>query len=177
MLKTNQYKIGVFGGSFDPPHYGHLEISKIAIKKLKLNLLLWCITKKNPFKSKTYFSLPVRIKKSKSLIKKNSKIKVNCYENRVKSSRTFNTIKYLKKKYKNAELFLIIGSDNLIQFHKWKSWKELVKLVKIVVFSRKDYDKRARKSVITKKVKNIKFINNKLINISSTEIRKKENLF
>ena len=48
MIRTNNNKIGIFGGSFDPPHLGHLEISKIAIKKLSLNKLFWCITKKKP---------------------------------------------------------------------------------------------------------------------------------
>ena len=68
---------------------------------------------------------------------------------------------------------MIIGSDNLIKFHKWKNWKFLLELTNIVVFSRKDYDKKAKKSVMMKLVKKITFIKNKPINISSTEIRKK----
>ena len=68
---------------------------------------------------------------------------------------------------------MIIGSDNLIKFHKWKNWKLLLKLIEIVVFSRKDYDKTAKKSTIIKQVKKITFIKNKPINISSTQIRKK----
>ena len=67
---------------------------------------------------------------------------------------------------------MIIGSDNLIKFHKWKNWKLLVKLSEIVVFARKDYDKKAKKSVTMKQVKKIIFIKNKSINISSTQIRK-----
>ena len=82
-------------------------------------------------------------------------------------------IKYLNKKNKKTEFLLIIGSDNLVNFHRWKRWKLLTNLVKIVVFSRKGYDKNAKKSVINKQVKNIIFIKNKLINISSTKIRKK----
>ena len=61
MIKSNLKRIGIYGGSFDPPHYGHLIISKIAIKKLKLKKLFWCVTKKNPFKKKTYFTLNHRI--------------------------------------------------------------------------------------------------------------------
>ena len=63
MIRSND-KVGIFGGSFDPPHKGHLEISKIAIKKLSLAKLYWCVTKKNPFKNKTLFSLPERIKQT-----------------------------------------------------------------------------------------------------------------
>ena len=67
---------------------------------------------------------------------------------------------------------MILGSDNLIKFHKWKSWTLLPELTKIVVFSRKDYDKKAKKSVMMRQVKKITFIKNKPINISSTQIRK-----
>ena len=70
---------------------------------------------------------------------------------------------------------MIIGSDNLIKFHKWKNWKLLLELTEIVVFSRKDYDKKAKKSAIMKQSKKIMFIKNKPINISSTKIRKKYN--
>jgi len=82
-------------------------------------------------------------------------------------------IKHLKIKNKKNTFFLIIGSDNLISFHKWKKWKLLAELTNIVVFSRNDYDKKAKKSVMMKQVKKITFIKNKHINISSTQIRKK----
>jgi nicotinate-nucleotide adenylyltransferase len=169
MIETKKKRIGIFGGSFDPPHQGHLEISKLAIKKLYLDQIYWCITRKNPFKKKSFFSLSERIKKSKIISKKVKKIKIKFFENKIKSANTIDLIKYLKKK---NSLFLIIGSDNLIKFHKWKNWKLLLELSKIVVFSRKDYDKKAKKSVIMKQVKKIIFIKNRPINISSTQIRK-----
>ena len=166
-------KIGIFGGSFDPPHIGHLKISKIAINKLFLDELYWCVTKKNPFKNKTFFSLSIRIKKSKLLTSKVKKIKVKYFENKIKSNNSIDLIKYLNKKNKKNEFFLIIGSDNLMTFHKWKKWNLITKLSKIVVFYRKDYDIKSKKSVILKKVKKIIYIKNKPINISSTQIRKK----
>ena len=57
MIRSNRKKIGLLGGSFDPPHQGHLKISKIAINKLSLDKLYWCVTEQNPFKKKTFFSL------------------------------------------------------------------------------------------------------------------------
>jgi nicotinate-nucleotide adenylyltransferase len=172
MIQSREKRIGIFGGSFDPPHKGHLEISKLAIKKLSLDHIYWCITKKNPLKKKTFFSLTKRIKKCKTITNKISKIKIKFFEYKIKSTNTIKLIKYLKTKNEKNILFLIIGSDNLIKFHKWKNWKLLPGLVKIVVFSRKDYDKKAKKSVTMKQVKNIKFFKNKPINISSTQIRK-----
>ena len=173
MIRYDNNKIGIFGGSFDPPHMGHLEISKIAIKKLSLRKLYWCITKKNPFKKKALFSLSERVRKSKKMTEKIKEIKVKYHDNKIKSNSTVDLVKYLIKTNKKKSFFLIIGSDNLIKFHKWKSWKLLPILTKIVVFSRKDFDKKAKKSVIMKLVKDIKFIKNKPINISSTEIRKR----
>ena len=172
-MVRSKKKIGLFGGSFDPPHKGHLTVSKIAINKLSLSELYWCVTKRNPLKKKTFLLLPNRIKKSKLLTSKVKKIKVKYFEDKIKSNNTIDLIKFLKRKNKKTEFFLIIGSDNLINLHKWKSWKSLTKLIKIVVLSRKDYDVKARKSVINRKVKKIIFIKNKPINISSTQIRKK----
>ena len=63
-------KIGILGGTFDPPHKGHLKISQIAKKKFELKKIIWAITKKNPFKKKSYFDLNKRIKLSKFLTKK-----------------------------------------------------------------------------------------------------------
>jgi len=173
MVESRKKRIGIFGGSFDPPHLGHLEISKQAIKKLFLDQVYWCITKINPFKKKTFFSLYERIKKSKFATNNIKKIKIKFFEDKIKSVNTIDLIKYLLKKNKKKIFFLIIGSDNLIKFHKWKNWKILIELMEIVVFSRKDYDKKAKKSVMMKEVKKITFIKNKPINISSTQIRKK----
>ena len=120
----NKKSIGLFGGSFDPPHRGHLLVSKKSIKELGLKKLYWIVTNKSPFKKKTFFSLKKRINESKILTKKSRLIKVKYLDKLVKSSRTIDTIKYLIKRNKNCNFFLIVGSDNLINFHKWKSYKK-----------------------------------------------------
>ena len=173
MLTLNRKAIGIFGGSFDPPHKGHVEISKISLKTIKLKKIYWIITKKNPFKKKPFFSLKQRISKSKKAIKSYKKIKILYLDDKIKSSRTINVINYFRKIKKQKNLCLILGSDNLLNFHKWTSWKKIVKLAKLVVFSRKGYDKKSKESIVVKYLnkKNIIYINNKLINISSSNIK------
>ena len=174
MLILSRKTIGIFGGSFDPPHKGHVEISKISLKKIKLKKIYWIITKKNPFKKKPFFSLKHRISRSKKAVKKYKRIKVLYLDDKIKSSHTVNVINYFIKIKKQKDLCLILGSDNLLNFHKWKSWKKIVKLTKLIVFSRKGYDKKSKESIVVKYLnkKNIIYINNKLINISSSGIKK-----
>tara|TARA_B100000965_G_scaffold394509_1_gene406828 strand:- start:282 stop:827 length:546 start_codon:yes stop_codon:yes gene_type:complete len=177
MLKINKQTIGIFGGSFDPPHIGHLKISKITLKKFKLKSIYWIVTKKNPFKKKPFFSLKDRLSKSKEIIRNNKRIKILFLDDKIKSSRTINVIKYFRNVKKQKNLYLILGSDNLIKFHKWTSWKKIVKLVKLIVFSRRGYDKKSKESIVVKylKHKNIVFLKNKFIDVSSSNIRNKYN--
>jgi nicotinate-nucleotide adenylyltransferase len=177
MVKPGNKPVGILGGSFDPPHKGHLTISKIAIKKVKLDRVLWAVTNKNPFKKKPFYSLSQRIKLTKKIARNTRKIQIVHVDKIIKSSRTINMINYLIKKKKIKNIFFIIGSDNLITLHKWKSWKKLVKLSKLIVFSRKGYDTKGKKSKVARYLKNkIIFINNKPIIISSTNLKKKNRI-
>ena len=174
MLKTFTNSIGVFGGSFDPPHKGHLKISNFALKKLGLKKIHWIITKKNPFKKKCYFSIKERFKKCVKITKNEKRIKIHYLDDRLKTSRTIKVIEFFKKNNKRYKICMIIGSDNLIDFHKWVEWKKIVKLCELIVFSRKGFDQKAKKSVIMKHLNNkkITFVKNKKIDISSTILRK-----
>ena len=169
--------IGLLGGSFDPAHKGHLGISKIAIKKLKLKKIYWVVTKKNPLKNKAFYSLSERIKYAKKITKTQKKIEIIHIENIIKSSRIIDVINYFIKKKKINNIFFIIGSDNLIQFHKWKSWKKILKLIKLIVFSRRGYDKKGMKTTVVKNFKKrVIFIKNKPISMSSTQLKKQTKL-
>ena len=177
MASIQKKNIGLLGGSFDPAHKGHLSISKIAIKKLKLKKVYWVITKKNPFKNETFYSLEERIKYAKKISRTQKKIQTVYVDNIIKSSRIIDVVNYFIKKKNIKNIYLIIGSDNLIKFHKWKSWKKIVKLVKLTVFSRRGYDRKGMKSIVVKNFKNkIIFIKNKHISISSTQLKNKKRL-
>ena len=111
LSKQKNRKIGILRGTFDPPHKGHLYISKIALKRLKLNKLMWVVTKKNPQKRKPYLSTKVRINLSKAMTKKEKKIFVRYFDDKIKSINTFALLNFIKKKNKKAKLFFLIGGD------------------------------------------------------------------
>ena len=173
MIIKKRIKIGILGGSFDPAHIGHLSISKEAFKRFQLKLIIWAITKKNPFKKKSGLSLPSRIKKCKNLIGKIKFIKVKFYEDKISSNRTVDLINYFYRKQK-YEIYFLMGADNLVNFHKWHKWKIISQKCNIIVFDRHGYKKKSLDSISFKRLnrKNLNFIKFNKVNISSSQLRK-----
>ena len=172
-LKSIKIKIGILGGTFDPAHKGHLQISKQAKKKFDLKNIIWAITKKNPFKNESKLNLKQRIHFAKKLIDNNNFIKVRFYEDKIGSNRTIDLINYLKRN-KKIEIHFIMGADNLINFHKWHKWKSISKKCNILVFDRQGYRAKSLKSITYKQLnkRSLSFIKFKKVNISSSQLRK-----
>ena len=180
--------VGILGGSFDPPHKGHLYISIEAKKILKLEEVWWLITPQNPLKISRPANYKERVKNCK-LISKNKPIKIKEIEKKINSKYSYQTIKYLNNHYKNINFIWLMGADNLINFHKWQNANKIFNEIPIVVFRRYGYNEKALKSYTSNFYKNFKLnsknirienfsklpawtiIQNKEINISSTEIR------
>ena len=173
-IKKNNINIGLLGGTFDPAHKGHITISKIAKNKFKLKYVLWCITKKNPFKQKPQTKLKNRINFIKKIVSKEKFIKIEFLEDKINSRKTIDTIKFLKNKNSSLNIFFMMGADNLIKFHKWDQWQDIVKIAKILVFDRQRYKTKSLKSIAAKKMPLNKwnFIKFNKVNISSSQIRK-----
>ena len=164
-------KIGILGGTFDPAHKGHIKISKEAKKRFGIEKIIWAVTKKNPFKSESNLSLKKRIQYAKKINYKNSFIKVRYFENKIKSNRSIDLIKYIKEKNINSDLFFIMGADSLINFHKWKKSNSILSICKILVFDRDRYRAKSLRSVSFKQ-KRIEFVKFNKVNISSSKLRK-----
>ena len=185
--------IGLLGGSFDPPHKGHLYISLAAKKILKLDEIWWLVTPQNPLKLNQPASYSDRVKNCKLIIK-NQPIKIKEIEKKINSKFSYQTIKYLNKHYKNINFFWLMGADNLINFHKWQNAHRIFNEIPIVVFRRYGYNDKALRSYTSNLYKNFRLsgknihiknfeqlpawtiIQNKEIRISSTEIRKQREL-
>ena len=174
LFKKNHKKIGILGGTFDPAHIGHIKISREAKKKFKLDYIIWAITKKNPFKNKSKLNLNARIKYAKKITKKEKFIKIEFFENKIKSNKTINLINYFKKINKKSDIYFIMGADNLINFHKWHKWKSISQKCSILVFDRQGYKAKSLKSITFKHLnqKSLEFVKFKKVNISSSQLRK-----
>ena len=173
-FKKNYKKIGILGGTFDPAHIGHVKISREAKKKVKLDYIIWAITKKNPFKNESSLSLKSRINFAKKITKKERFIKIEFYENKIKSNKTIDLINHFKKINKKLDIYFIMGADNLINFHRWHKWKSISQKCNILVFDRQGYRAKSLKSITFKQLneKNLKYIKFKKVNISSSQLRK-----
>ena len=181
-------RIGLLGGSFDPPHKGHIYISTETRKFLQINQIWWLVTPQNPMKISQPASYQERVKNCKEMTK-NKPIIVNEVEKKINSKYTYQTLNYLLNHYTNIKFFWIMGADNLINFHKWQKWKQIFKEVSIVVFKRHGYNNKALRSIACKtfssyqintyhfnenqfnKLPSWSWIDNREIKISSTEIR------
>ena len=172
-MKSEKIKIGILGGSFDPAHKGHVAISKEARKKFDLKSIIWAITNQNPFKKKTSKNLKERINFCKKIIKKKKFIKIKYFEDLINSNKTTDLIDYLYKAQK-YELFFLIGADNLIKFHKWHKWKNILKKSKLIVFDRHGFKKSSLNSKTFKNStsKTVTFVKFNKVNISSSKLRK-----
>tara|TARA_Y100001970_G_C14102511_1_gene786282 strand:+ start:301 stop:876 length:576 start_codon:yes stop_codon:yes gene_type:complete len=186
-------KIGLLGGSFDPPHKGHIFLSLEAKKLLQLDEVWWLVTPQNPLKIYKPATYNERLKNCKN-ITKNSPIIIKEIEKKINSNYTYQTLNYILKHYSNIKFFWIMGADNLINFHKWQKWKKIFDEISIVVFKRHGYNIKALKSIANKtfnnklvsskmigsaqfdKLPSWTWINNREIKISSTEIRMQRNI-
>lgn len=169
-------RIGLLGGSFNPPHGGHLYISLQAQKKLNLRQIWWLPTKQNPLKAiaNSQLSMISKLAACEEISKNYTQILVKDLESEIKSVYTVDLLKRVTKKYPNRQFFWIMGADSILQFHHWQNWQEIIKLVNLVVCDRDDFFHQAVRSkafLLAKKLGRIEFLKIKKMPISSTTIR------
>ena len=129
-------RIGLFGGSFNPPHEGHLLVSKIALKRLQLDRIWWLVTPGNPLKDVN--GLPeqaARITMAKALARHPS-IEVTGFEKDIGTRYTSDTINFLLRRCKGVNFVWLMGADNLAQFHRWQNWADIARKIPIAIIDR-----------------------------------------
>jgi nicotinate-nucleotide adenylyltransferase len=183
--------IGLLGGSFDPPHEGHVHITKLALKIFNLSKIWWLVCPENPIKTVIPSDVNSRFLASKKIMKHPSVV-ITDLERKFKTKYTFQTLIKLKKLYPSTKFVWLMGADNLINFHHWKNWDWIMKNIPVGVLARPEEQIKAGLSRTAIKFGNYRLPKEKSIilsnyippvwtlstgpmrNISSTEIREKE---
>ncbi|MBK7455585.1 MAG: nicotinate (nicotinamide) nucleotide adenylyltransferase [Anaerolineales bacterium] len=175
---TPKSKIGFFGGTFDPPHIGHLILASEAAHQFGLTRLLWVLNPDPPHKQEMEITpLEHRLQMLKRAISDNPTFELSRLEiDRPGPHFTINTIRYLIQHEPDAELFLLIGGDSLRDLPTWRFPSEIVAAVsKISVMRRPgdSFDMAALESRIPGITDKVSFIDALLLNLSSREIRRR----
>ena len=139
-------RIGLLGGSFNPAHEGHLEISLLAIDFLELDEVWWLVTPQNPLKSEDGMTPLARRFRSAQHVPNDHPIQVTDIEAELNTTFTAETLAALKDWYPEARFVWLMGADNLCQIHRWRDWSQIFRTVPIAVFARPTYSLRAEKS-------------------------------
>jgi nicotinate-nucleotide adenylyltransferase len=142
-LHTDGMRIGLLGGSFNPPHDAHRAISLFAIKRLKLDRVWWLVTPGNPLKENGgLHALDERAEAARAMAH-DPRIDVTCLESVIGTRYTVDTITYLRRRVSGLRLVWIMGADNLAQFHRWQDWQRIASEVPIAVIDRPPQSFRA----------------------------------
>jgi len=131
--------IGLLGGTFDPPHGGHMHISEVALKRLGLDALWWLVTPGNPLKTRDDMAaFHERFAQARAQAN-DPRIEVTGFEASLGSAYTAETLKFLKQRYPETRFIWVMGADNLVNFHRWEHWRHILQLFPVVVVDRPGY--------------------------------------
>ena len=160
-------KTGIYSGSFNPIHFGHIRLANYLIKSKLVDDVLIIPSPQNPLKKQEDLADDnLRLQMAEIAFEKYPKINVSDVEFHLpKPSYTVDTLNFLQKKYPQNHFFLLIGADNADVFDKWKNYSEILEKFNVLCYPRENFPKKSEK------FPQIQFINAPLINISSTEIR------
>ncbi|WP_407181749.1 nicotinate-nucleotide adenylyltransferase [Bradyrhizobium sp. STM 3562] len=136
-------RIGLLGGSFNPPHLAHRAISEFALKRLRLDRVWWLVTPGNPLKDqRAQANLQARLDAARA-IADDPRIQVSCLESVIGTRYTDDTINFLRRRASAVRFVWIMGADNLAQFHRWQNWQRIASQIPIAVIDRPPQSFRA----------------------------------
>jgi nicotinate-nucleotide adenylyltransferase len=128
--------VGLFGGSFNPPHQGHVLVAEIALRRLGLDQLWWLVTPGNPLKSRRELApLSERLASCETMAS-DPRIKVTAFEKTLGTSYTARTLDFIRARNPHVHFIWIMGADNLAGFHRWQRWQKIATTFPIAVIDR-----------------------------------------
>lgn len=180
--------IGLLGGSFDPPHEGHVHITREALKRFGLDQVWWLLSPGNPLKSDGPAPMERRMAASLAIME-HPDVVVSDIESRTGTRYTAETLAYLRVLYPGVRFVWLMGADNLATFHRWDNWRWIMEHIPIGVLARPGQRISARTSVAAERYARHRLrgreaqrlcvqqapawclLNVPMVNVSSTEIR------
>ena len=144
---TPGMRIGLLGGSFNPPHEGHVLITRLVLQRLSLDRVWWLVTPGNPLKPRADLAgLRARVDAARRL-SAGPRVFVTDIEGRIGSRYTYDTLSWILRRRQGVRFVWVMGADNLMQFHRWRHWRAIADLVPIVVVDRPGSTLRAISSL------------------------------
>jgi nicotinate-nucleotide adenylyltransferase len=145
-IATKGMVIGLLGGSFDPAHEGHVHLTREAIARMGLDQVWWLVSPGNPLKARQPAPMAERLARARAIMP-DPKVVITDLEAKLGTRATIDTITKLKAIYPGVHFVWLMGSDNLVQFHKWNRWRDILRSVPVGVLARPGSGVAARMSV------------------------------
>jgi nicotinate-nucleotide adenylyltransferase len=134
-------RIGLYGGSFDPPHAGHRHVALTALRRLRLDAVWWLVTPGNPLKDRSHLAAESARLAATRVLARHPRMRVATGE--IGAVYTVETIRYLLRRCPYLHFVWIMGADSLSGFHRWRAWREIARLVPLAVVDRPGWTIRA----------------------------------
>jgi nicotinate-nucleotide adenylyltransferase len=128
-------RIGLLGGSFDPPHAGHVHISRWALRAAGLDHVWWLVSPGNPLKARGPAEIDRRVTAARAMVK-HPRVTVTDIERHMASRYTADTLAWLRQRYPGVRFVWLMGADNLASFHRWDRWDWIIETTPMIVFAR-----------------------------------------
>ncbi|MFA9230606.1 MAG: nicotinate-nucleotide adenylyltransferase [Microgenomates group bacterium] len=145
-IATKGMVIGLLGGSFDPAHEGHAHLTREALKRMGLDRVWWLVTPGNPLKARQPAPMADRLAQARRVMP-DPMVEITELEVKLGTRATYATIAKLRALYPGVHFVWLMGADNLVQFHKWGRWRDILRMVPVGVLARPGSGVAARTSV------------------------------
>ncbi|MGV8986463.1 MAG: nicotinate-nucleotide adenylyltransferase [Cypionkella sp.] len=139
--------VGLLGGSFDPAHDGHVHITHEALRRIGLDRVWWLVSPGNPLKAQQPAPMADRMARAKAMLGDDPRVVVTDLEARLGTRATNDTLRKLQALYPGVRFVWLMGADNLVQFHRWSHWRQIMQRVPVAVMARPGAGLAARLSV------------------------------
>ncbi|MDI9409385.1 MAG: nicotinate-nucleotide adenylyltransferase [Candidatus Pacebacteria bacterium] len=145
-LKGKSLRIGILGGSFNPAHLGHVQLSLLALKKLGLDQVWWLVSPQNPLKSvESMAPLAWRVAEAEAILRHHhcgQRIKVSAIEAEFGTGYTIDSLRQLRRRFPRLKLVWLMGSDGFAHLHLWRDWRGIMAEIPMAIFSRQPFARR-----------------------------------